>query len=254
MVPLLPKGTSLLAIDLPGHGYSSWSPPGIPYSMMDIVLTVRRIVKHYEWNKVKLLGHSMGSMIVFLYSAHFNRDVAYAIGVDLVKPPSIVDMDRHCEYIITHSEDIFKIESRTTTPPNYAEEEIMHRWIKGTNYSLDEVGCRILMVRGVTEVEEERFIFSKDPRLIKYTSFDAGFTHEHIMKLAERITCPYLLIKADSSPYFQPKELVLETVEGIKKNSVDSSWNVVPGKHHLHLTHPERVANVINPFIEKYND
>ncbi|XP_046734816.1 probable serine hydrolase isoform X1 [Diprion similis] len=252
LIPFLPKGTSVLAMDMPGHGYSSWLPAGIPYSLMNTVLLVKRIVKYYDWRKVKFMGHSMGSMVVFLYASYFPQEMDFGIGIDLVKPPSI-DVNKYSKIIAEHAENILRIEARTTDPPTYGDEEIMHKWIKGTQYSLDEAACRLLMKRGVKEVGKGEFIFSKDPRLITYTSFDSGYTHDHILKLAEQITCPYRLIKASDSPFYQDKNLVLETVEKMSINSSDFAYTVVPGKHHLHLTHPERVTEILNPFLEKHN-
>lgn len=252
LIPLLPEGTSVLAIDLPGHGFSSWSPPGIPYTMLGAFYLIRRLAKLYEWKKVKLMGHSMGSMVIFLYSAYLPNETSFSIGIDLVKPVSI-DVDEYSVALVQQADDLLKMEARTTEPPSYSNVDIMNRWIKGTDYSLDETACKLLMERGIKEVGDGRFIFSKDPRLIKFTSFDSGYTHEHILKLAKRITCPYRLIKADSSSFYQEKRLVMDTVDVIAKSSVDFSFTVLPGKHHLHLTHPERVTEIINPFLEKYN-
>lgn len=52
LVELLPN-VAILCIDLPGHGFSSHLPYGQMYYLFwDGVITLRRIVKHYKWNKV----------------------------------------------------------------------------------------------------------------------------------------------------------------------------------------------------------
>lgn len=52
-VQLLPSDISVLCIDLPGHGFSSHLPKGQYYYMFwDGIVTLRRIVKYYKWNKV----------------------------------------------------------------------------------------------------------------------------------------------------------------------------------------------------------
>lgn len=47
------SNVAILSIDLPGHGISSHLPLGqFYYIFWDGVLTLRRIVKYYKWNKV----------------------------------------------------------------------------------------------------------------------------------------------------------------------------------------------------------
>ena len=47
------SSVAILSIDLPGHGISSHLPLGqFYYIFWDGVLTLRRIVKYYKWNKV----------------------------------------------------------------------------------------------------------------------------------------------------------------------------------------------------------
>lgn len=63
LIPLLPKTIPVLSIDLPGHGRSSHFPPGIQYHVFwDYIPVVRRIVKYFGWEKVKLMGHSLGGI------------------------------------------------------------------------------------------------------------------------------------------------------------------------------------------------
>ena len=53
LAPLLSKDVSILSIDLPGHGHSSQFPPGqFYYIFWEGVIVLRRIIKHYKWDKV----------------------------------------------------------------------------------------------------------------------------------------------------------------------------------------------------------
>ncbi|VEN35696.1 unnamed protein product, partial [Callosobruchus maculatus] len=77
LAPLLVKGgLSVYCIDLPGHGFSSHLPPGqIYYIFWDGIHYLRRIVKHFNWKNIKLIGHSLGGGIAFLYAAVYPKDV-----------------------------------------------------------------------------------------------------------------------------------------------------------------------------------
>ncbi|KAJ8953609.1 hypothetical protein NQ318_003033 [Aromia moschata] len=88
LAPLLrDKGLSVYCIDLPGHGFSSHLPPGQSYYIFwDGVHFLRRIVKHFNWNDIIILGHSLGGAIAFLYAAMYPDDVKKYISIDIASP------------------------------------------------------------------------------------------------------------------------------------------------------------------------
>jgi len=57
-----------LAIDLPGHGHSSHFPPGMIYAVQDIWVLIQRLINHYGWSKISLMGHSMGAQLSFMFA------------------------------------------------------------------------------------------------------------------------------------------------------------------------------------------
>lgn len=60
LIPLLPKNLRIVAVDIPGHGYSDPFPPDIAYNFVDCILAIERLARHFEWNKFSLIGHSLG--------------------------------------------------------------------------------------------------------------------------------------------------------------------------------------------------
>lgn len=53
LMPLLSDDVSVLCLDLPGHGLSSHYPESqFYYCYWDGVILLRRIIKHFKWNKV----------------------------------------------------------------------------------------------------------------------------------------------------------------------------------------------------------
>lgn len=65
LAPILKdKGLSLYCIDLPGHGFSSHIPKGQNYYLFwDGVHIIRRIVQHFGWKDISIIGHSLGGAI-----------------------------------------------------------------------------------------------------------------------------------------------------------------------------------------------
>lgn len=53
LMPLLSDDVSVLCLDMPGHGLSSHYPKSqFYYVYWDGVIFLRRIIKHFKWNKV----------------------------------------------------------------------------------------------------------------------------------------------------------------------------------------------------------
>lgn len=69
----------MYCIDLPGHGFSSHLPKGQEYFLFwDGVHFLRRIVKHFGWKEVTIIGHSLGGQIgiqILSYQFFFNDNI-----------------------------------------------------------------------------------------------------------------------------------------------------------------------------------
>lgn len=87
LIPLLPKEFSYLALDLPGHGKSSHYPTGMHYYVFwDGVSLIRRIANYHKWEKIKLIGHSLGGCLSFMYASSFPDAVDKFISIDIAGP------------------------------------------------------------------------------------------------------------------------------------------------------------------------
>ncbi|KAK4876434.1 hypothetical protein RN001_012856 [Aquatica leii] len=60
LISYLPSDLGILALDFPGHGLSSQLPKGSFYHSIDSVTLYKRIFKYFNWDKVSLMGHSLG--------------------------------------------------------------------------------------------------------------------------------------------------------------------------------------------------
>src|SRR5690554_6055873 len=63
--PLWPylKCQPLLALDLPGHGYSSHRTAGAAYYFIEWAADIVALIEDYNWQEVHLIGHSMGAFV-----------------------------------------------------------------------------------------------------------------------------------------------------------------------------------------------
>lgn len=251
LAPLIMQNVPVLAIDLPGHGLSSWLPPGLMYKESIYVLLIERIKRHFKWAKVKILGHSLSTMITYWYAACFPTHLQYVVALDFYKFPS-VDTDDFIPIYADAMEAFLKIEEKSNAQPSYTESEIIQKWLGGY-ISLTNAECKLLMTRGTTRKDDGRYIFNRDPRL-KVLPVHSMFSQEQLEEFAKLITCPYLILRGEESPYFaDSKEAYHTSLKVFQDCNKNVYYKEVPGKHHFHLTNADSAAAEIKPFLEKYD-
>ena len=86
---------------------------------------------------------------------------------------------------------------------------------------------------------------SRDPKLRPNQYF--AFTEDFILACASRIKCRVLSIRASRGLISGGKieDVYLHTLDLMQQ----CEYHVVDGNHHLHLNNPERVAPLINKFL-----
>lgn len=248
LAPLLPPDISLLAVDLPGHGLSSHIPAGNAYHVFDFVLAIQRIVKHYGWKKVSLMGHSYGSVCAFMYSALYAEQVEYYIALDAVKPESIDPARR----LIKHGkqfDELIHLESMNpSSTPSYTYEEAVEHLHRNIKKWASKEGCEILTRRGTTRMADGHFRFSRDARL--KANVDLGFSHQYFLQFAANIKCKILIVKALQGLTIGKPEEMEEFLDVVKKSAALYEYHTVEGRHHVHLDFPQRVAPIISGFLK----
>lgn len=256
LVPLL-KDIPVLAIDLPGHGLSSWLPPGFQYTESVYLLLIKRIQRYFGWKKVKLMMHSLSAMTAYWYAALFSTDVQYVVALDCLAFPSL-DVITYKSFFLNAVDIGFKLEENESVQPRYTYDELIKKGLMGyatVVSDMDEMAYKIIMSRGSTQEEDGKYIVNRDPRL-RVLPFQTLYGQDHQREFARLITCPYLIIKV-TDLYPEKKENFYEALEIMKtvNDHVYFKTLTAPQKltHHFHLTHPEETAAIIQPFLEKYD-
>lgn len=187
LIPLLPASIPVFSIDLPGHGHSSHIPLGMHYHIYwDYIPVVRRIVKHFCWQNIKLLGHSMGGGVCFMYAAAYPKDVEQIILLDSYGP---VVRNPRTDASITGSiiDKVLSIETLSTVAqPQYTLEEVIKRRLD--EGSIDREAVKILLKRSLKAVDETKSTIRTDSRL-KFCGLGL-FTLEQLLTYAAMIQCP----------------------------------------------------------------
>lgn len=253
LIPLLPKSQSFLAIDLPGHGLSSRVPDGMSYHGNDSLYLLNFLCKEYNWDKISLMGHSMGSIVSFMFATIFPSKVDMLIQIDALKP-QVNDPAKVASSLQERIENFMLADQRNQEkgePPAYTMEEMVDRLNAGTVNSVTKECAGYLLKRNIKRSEKYpgKFYFTRDSRL-KY-NYSPGFAQPVSIELAKRLNMPHMFMKASQSPYWERKQYFDEIVDILKQNP-SFEFHTVDSTHHLHLTEPEKVAPLISDFIEKF--
>ncbi|XP_028041894.1 probable serine hydrolase [Bombyx mandarina] len=252
IAPMLCKNRSILALDFPGHGHSSWIPPGMQYYSWELPRLIMYLKNYFKWDKVSLLCHSMGSIAGMRYASVCPDDVDIYIAID-----SLIydDYDLHLvvdKYPKILEKSLFAQTRLEEEPPSYTLEEITKLWHLGTTKSVALESVQHLLKRGAKESKRypNKYYISRDARL-KYTLFNPE-SKKFVEALIKRLKAPTLYIKAIDSPYASDAFSV-EMREIIETNNDKFECHFIPGTHHVHLNSPETVAPLIQSFLKKYN-
>ncbi|KAI5646616.1 alpha/beta hydrolase fold domain-containing protein [Phthorimaea operculella] len=254
LIPLLPINISVLAIDLPGHGLSSPFPKGMQYYIFwDNITLVRRIVKHFKWEKITLMGHSLGGAVSFMYAASFPDQVEAIIQVDIASPAvrEPADMVKQTGWAIDKVIEYENLPEHKI--PCYEYEEMIDIVVDAYKGSISRENCKILMKRGMmpapAHVNKNGYYFRRDPKL--KVSGLAMMSKETALEYASKIRCKVLNLRALPGMKWERLDYYLDVIEQMKKTA-DVKYVEVQGTHHVQLESPENIAEVIEEFLEQF--
>jgi pimeloyl-ACP methyl ester carboxylesterase len=237
---LAPKldGCHVIALDLAGHGRSDHLPESCSHHFVDWVPQVIETADALGLDRFALLGHSMGAGIASLVPAAVPGRVTRAVliegGGPLATPPE------DAPALLRSALDD---ERRLVDAPGRLHPDLASAVAARCHGSdLDPTAARILVERSV-EIGDDGVRFTFDPRLRTRSRW--RFTEEQVVAFLAAIDCPVLAVRATSGWPFPADEMArrLAAIPDCTQIEVD-------GGHHVHLTHPERVAPAIAAFLD----
>lgn len=252
LCPLLPGDIPILAIDLPGHGKSAHYPKGMHYYIFwDGIALIRRIVKHFGWDKVTLLGHSLGGALSFMYAAAFPDEVEGFISIDIAGPPAR-DHHKQAANLGDSIDRFLRYESLPESKtPCYGYDDAIDVVLAAYDGSVDLQSVEVLMRRGMAPAAErfnkEGFYFARDLRL--KVSLMGMLSLPQVIAHAEKIKCKVLNIRAVPGLHFDNAEYYPSVIDAMRKSSRNVIYHEIAGTHHIHLVNPERISQPVTDFL-----
>lgn len=253
LIPLLPQDQSYLAIDLPGHGYSSHLPHGFYYHSLDLVPMLEQIRVHFDWKRISLVAHSMGSIVAFVYASLFPGKVNLVCALDSLKMFS-VDPKQEAKICTWRMKNLMALRLELIqNPPSYTYDELVRRVYEGSKKSVDIGKAKYLIARGTRPCanHKQRFCFQRDIR-VKFIQTPNMQQHTSL-EFVKRIQAPYLFIRGNDRDFSEAEENISQAVDVFQQFNNRFEIVRIQGTHHFHLNQPELIAAKISEFLQKYH-
>lgn len=236
LAPLLPE-LHLVALDLAGHGRSQHRHPSVVHHFIDWAPEVVAVADRLEWGKFELIGHSMGAGISTLVAGTFPDRVQRLVLLEGAGPLA-ADAARAPAQLASAVED--EARAVKACPRLFPDLDAAIK-ARLRDSDLDTEAARLLVERGSAEVDGG-FRFTHDPRL--RTRSRTRLTENQVYAFLAAIECPVLAVRALQGWPF-PEDVVMARLKKIQHLQTAE----IEGGHHVHLTHPERVAPIIFKFL-----
>lgn len=239
MMPYLPA-FDLVAIDLPGHGYSEPLPGS--YNFHELSYVLYRIVEALQWPSCHVVGHSLGGGIAPLLA--------------VAHPPSVQSLTLiEASGPLSESADLLPKRMVKAFNDRLDPKRIQSRLFKEKQEAVDSrlratkmhtASAKLIIDRQLQKTEEG-YRWRFDPRW-RYASPQYQ-TEEQVRAVLQAVTCPALTVLADEG------YLVHRDVTDARLACFESHESItLTGHHHLHMDTPEPVAAAINRFLQATPD
>lgn len=251
LVPLLPAGLEVLALDLAGHGLSDHLPAGARYDAMTQLVHLREATQRLGWTDFVLLAHSLGALVANYYAALYPQAVRALVVLDYLVP-------FHAEGRLA----TWRAENRLMRRQErgrgrarrvYSEAEALARLVKARKGgdgkqlpNVDEAAARILLPRAARRVDGGLVWRHDEKARTRYSMLHGSDNWMHVVS---HVTCPVLVVRADDGLCQQPDDLYEPVLAAYRRSARVFRYERVAGAHHVHLTHPERVAPSVTHFL-----
>jgi len=234
MMPYLPA-FDLVAVDLPGHGYSDALP--CAYTLHEMSYQLTRIIQALGWPDCHVLGHSLGACIAPLLAVA-NRHVVTSLTLIEASGPLSETAEQLPARMVRSLQDRLAPERHASRLLSSREEAVASR-MKAAKMLLPS--ARLIVDRQL-EHDEQGYRWRFDPR---WRMASAQYqTEEQVRAVLSAVECPVLTVIADDG-YLHDRPTTEQRLNCLRKRTTVT----LPGHHHLHMDTPEPVATAVNRFL-----
>ena len=233
LAPRLAASHHVIALDLPGHGHSDHLPEGASYHWPEYVRAVLAAADALELDRLTLLGHSLGAGVASMVAAARPERIERLLlieGLGLLGDDGTQTLQRFRNALA--AEPASK-RLRTFTS---VEQAISARTL-ATGLPADQ--ARPIIERAVRAVDGG-WQWRSDPRINRLTPMRLAESQIHA--LLAGIEAPTRLLLADPATSYLPSGPMQRRAGCVRAIRVTH----LAGGHHLHLEHPQAVADWVS--------
>jgi esterase len=213
------------AIDMRGHGDSSWSPEGA-YLVEDYVKDIEAFAEQLNLRGIVLLGNSTGGRVVQVYAGLHPERVAGLISED-------VGPQRTNEIASAFARQVER------EADGWASEGELVASLKRGSPKVAEDLLRNYAHFGTKPREDGRIVWKRDPNLVK------GFVPTELWRFVNQIKCPTIYILGGASNIVPP-----DAQKQLKETLPDVQILTMPGLgHYPHQEAPEEYVKIVQAFL-----
>jgi pimeloyl-ACP methyl ester carboxylesterase len=236
-----------VALDLPGHGFSAWRPPGGHYGIVDYAADVLAVADALGWARFTIIGHSLGAGIATLVGGAVPERLSAAVLIDGLGPLASPAGD--APSMLARALD--QATTSPSCPPRALPDlnaaiEVRRR----SRFSIGHDAARLLCERGTRTTAGGERVWRADPRLRHPSA--ARLTEASVCAFIEAMTVPTLLIEAEQGAL--RSRAAAPFADRLTRHPALCRV-VVPGNHHPHLDgHADVVAAHCARFLREQLD
>ncbi len=237
----LGKSAWIIAPDCRGHGDSGWIGAGGYYHFPDYVFDLECVIRALGVTQLKLIGHSMGGTISFLYAGTFPKRVSQLVLIEGLGPPGMnfSDAPLRMEKWITEVRERGRRHFRV-----YTSVEAGANQLRQTNPRLNDAWALELARTGMKQNDQGRWIWKFDP--LHRTNAPQPFYTLQALEFFRRIECPVLIVDGKESRQTRrtDKQERCDAIRNHRRVTIDHAG------HMVHHDNPAELAEVIATFLK----
>ncbi|XP_076642276.1 serine hydrolase-like protein 2 [Halictus rubicundus] len=243
LIELLPQEYQYVSIDLPGHGFSSPFPSGLPLKFFDYVYTILLVLDTLKWKTCIYLAHSFGAHIGTYFGVLYPGRLERIIAIDGFMPLAVKDA-------VSCTREMYNLSAYSNVGDTlYTKEEVIYALQYKRKEGLNTDAAEAMFIRAITKVGN-LYKYNRDPRLRLMVR--PIFNMQMFAEFWEKFTVPILIIVADRSSKIDILDDMIEKAKSVIKKKCEFDVVFVKGTHDVHNNYPERVAPHIYNVLKNY--
>ena len=228
---------NLVAIDLPGHGFSDHRPEGARYYFTEYLWDLDKALDSLGWSSCHLVGHSLGGAVAALYACADSERVRSLVLLDVLGPMTAA-ADETAQRL---RRSLASVRSGPRRVKTYSSLDDMVK-LRMSNSNMSESASRLICDRSVRQVEGG-FKWRNDPFLHWVSPY--LMTDDQVLDCFEQLQLPVYLITAEPATIYAGYHGAKKRLPVMKNLRHETH----PGNHHFHMDSAQDIGKNIQLFI-----